>query len=391
MEPAHQAYEMSPNGYEEDISTQLIALGCSICGKPLRVPVSIERGWGPICDDRWMGGSGSARVWEQAVHDFDPEETAAAMRNASNMVPKRWVEPTKIARKGQELPDGTKAKGGEVLEAKPLKVRGLHDFWIARGGKPDSSRAKWRHDPEVRQTMLSNGIWYASRAVTFGYMEDVVSAEKVDPKWSVVASVQQFARAIGMNAVADRMTEFYAAKVVKVVAEKRKALGGKEPWKKTIIFEHVPPDHRVEKWDGRARRVVSAPAGPETIRLHVPWSPAFNDLAWTNKELFFAKSPKGRADKPYYWRYFRASALRQVVNVVQTIFGDQPCITRNMLTRADHEALERSLRGRVPVLDAVTQQVRYLPLADATRLQEATQVVTDKGSVKKGRYTILKE
>jgi hypothetical protein len=376
-------------GYETDVSTQLLRFDCAICGRPLRDPASLERGWGPVCDKKHMGGSGSKRVWEAMVHDLDLREAAAALADAPTIVPTRWVEPVINPRSGkpeiervfkakEELPDGTKARGGEILtRAEPLRVPSLRDYWKKIGGSPE--RGAWREDVEIRRTMVSRGIWYASRAVTFGYAEHVVTAEKVDPRWAVVASVQRFARAVGMPGVADRMTEFYGAKVMMIFREKvfKKTKKGDPPERREVfvktevVVERVHPDHPIR---GRA-------AGPGMMRIHTPFNDQWNRLASSNRDVFVAiekdvlrDARPHEASAPYYfWRYFRATNLRKVVNLVQEAYGERQAILRDMLSPAERDTFENQRRGKVLVADLQTQTARWFDPATAERLTAAVR------------------
>lgn len=342
-------------GYESDISTELLAVACTFCGKPLRVPESIERGYGPDCDANYMQGLGAEMVSAQMEALFDPEEAAAALRQAPDIVPTGWVEPTVVAKKGEpiETPEGlVEAKGGEILQSRPLDPGSLRDYWRKKGGDADDPSAPWRTDSGVRHALVSYGIWYASRAVTFGFDGNVSTAQKVDPRFLVVASVQRFARAVGLAGAADRMANFYAARISKVV--KAKVARVEKQLRDAIIFETgVPSDHRT--FSG-ARRGV----GPGMVRVHAPYSDQYNRLARENKDVFVAFEK----DKPYFWRYFRQGDLRKVINLLQECFGDKVSLTRPM--RTFQERVERSKLVRI--VDAWTGEVRLFRPEVAQRL-----------------------
>lgn len=332
-------------GYETDISTELLQVSCTFCGKPLRVPESIERGYGPDCDANYMDGLGAEMVSAKMEALFDPDEAAAALRSAPDLEPTGWVRPTRLAEAGDiiDTPDGQQtAKGGEILESVPLTPGSLRAYWASKGGDADSPSARWRTDPSVRHAMVSYGIWYASRAVTFGFEASESSAQKVDPRFLVVASVQRFARAVGLTAAADRMANFYAARISKVV--KAKLARVEKELRDAIIFEtSIPTDHRTF---AGARRGV----GPGMIRVHAPYSEQYNRLARENKDVFTAFEK----DPPYFWRYFHERDTRKVINLLQESFGDRPSITRKM--RSQQERMERSRLVRV--MDAWTGEVR---------------------------------
>lgn len=350
-------------GYEDDISTQLISMGCSICGRPLRDPNSIERGWGPDCDANYMFGTGTDRVSAQVEHLFDEEAAAEAIRSAPTVVPTRFVEPVRVAAKGDVATDGTVLKGGEILESRQLNIPGLREYWERKGGGADDPRAKWRHSPEVRREMVSNGVWYASRAVTFGYDEDVISAEKVDPKWLVLAAVQRFARAVGMPTVADRMTNFYGAKMRKFTEVRLKAADKRD----TIIFEHSVPASHV---------TFRSAVGPGVSRLHAPYNVQWNELVRSNRETFFAFEK----DPPYFWRYYRDGDVRRVVNMVQECFGDALSITRPAELAGDRMAKQRRRQNQAPIVDVWTGEVRWIPKSLLPNFADSARFLPLKGA-----------
>jgi hypothetical protein len=328
-------------GYESDIATELLAISCTFCGQPLRVPESIERGYGRDCDENYMMGMGTEMVLSQMRH-FNEAEALAAIESAPDVEPEGWIEPVRVAKKGALLHDGSKAKGGEVLESRPLRPGSLRSYWLSKG-------EDWRASVSARQQMVSYGIWYASRAVTFGFSGDQVENNKADPRFLVVASVQRFARAVGMHAAADAMANFYAARVVKVVEAKLKQVDAEE--RDAIIFEtNVPATHRPFR----------DPLGPGFIRIHAPYSDQFNRLARENHRVFraFEKDP------PYFWRYFHESSLREVVNICQAAFGDRMSITRSMVS-ASQRAAQRAM---VRVIDSWTGEIRLFDRATAKRI-----------------------
>lgn len=329
-------------GYETDIATGLLNVACTFCGKPLRVPESIERGFGPDCDLNYMMGSGAAGVVAKMEAYFDEAEAEAAIRTAPDTAPETWIEPIYVAKEGAMLEGGVLAKGGEILKSRPIRPGSLREYWLGKGDA-------WRTSIDARQQMVSYGIWYASRAVTFGFTGAEVSDEKVDPRFLVVAAVQRFARAVGMTAAADRMANFYAARVVKVIKAKLKARDKDE--RDAIIFEtDVPPSHRPFR----------NPVGPGMIRIHAPYSEQYNRLARENKKLFVAFEK----DPPYFWRYFHQSEIRHVVNICQSAFGDRPSITRPMRTLADRQRRHQMKR----IVDTWTGEVRLFPPDIARRL-----------------------
>jgi hypothetical protein len=343
-------------GYESDISTQMLAIRCTFCGKPLRVPESIERGYGPDCDAEYMGGMGEAMVAAQMEQLFDPGEAEAAMKEAPDIAPTGWIEPTEIATKGQIIEvDGeqVKAKGGEIVRSIPLNPGSLREYWERKGGGADDPHAPWRRDPEVRRQMVSYGIWYASRAATFGYSGAEVTADKVDPRWLVIAAVQRFARAVGLSNAANAIGNFYAARVVKVV--KARVARIEEEFRDAIIFEtDVPPGYRLY------RRT----AGPGVMRVHAPYNPEFNTLARTNSDVFFAWDK----DPPYYWRFFHRDHLRKVINILQQAYGDRPSLTRKYIEPDVRRRQLAEERRQVKVVDTFTGEVRLFPPDIARRL-----------------------
>ena len=352
---------MDANGYETDISTQLLRFPCGICGKPLRDPVSLERGWGPTCDDKYMGGAGGATVWARMESDFDEREAADALLSAPDIEPTRWMEPTgKISRrfkKGEALPNGETALGGEIeVPTKPLRPGSLKGYWSKKGGRGDDPHAAWREDVELRRTMVSNGIWYASRAVTYGFDQGTVTALKVDPRWLVLASVQRFARAVGLPGAADRMINFYGAKVVNIFKLSKAASKGSQ----VLVFETVPEDHVLLIWNPQTRRKEQKAVGPGVLRIHTPYSrdasQEWNRIAKANREIFFSFEK----DEPYWWRYFRRGDLREVVNMASSAFGDKLSITRPMVDKKERQAMDRKTSGMDLVVDLMTGEARYV-------------------------------
>lgn len=362
-------------GYESDISTQLLRFPCGICGTFLRDPTSLERGWGPICDGKYMGGAGGAAVFQRMVEEFDVTAAAEAIRSAPSFAPTGWMEPTgKIVRrfkKGDELPNGETAMGGEIeAPTRPLNPGSLRDYWIKRGGEPDDPNAAFKvpDDVELRRTMVSNGIWYASRAVTYGFQQDVVTAAKVDPRFLVLAAVQRFARAVGLPGAADRMVNFYGAKVVKLVKLTRQAALGNA----VILFEEVPDDYKLLMWNENTRRKEHTAVGPGVVRVHTPYvrsggSQEWNRLAKENRDIFFA----WEKDDPYWWRYFRTKDLRQVINIAQGAFGDRLSITRAMIPKREREEFQSTTARMDLVVDLQTGEARYVDKSAARKLNSS--------------------
>jgi len=154
-------------GWENAVSTKLLATHCAICGRPLRDPESIERGIGPDCNEK-LG--------------------------RPNMMP-TGVDPAGVAR---------------ALAMAPAVLR---EAWERIGGAADESDAAWRVSPETRRQMLSIGLHYGALAVSFGPAEASVVRGRVDSAKQCIAAVQGFAQAAGYDAVADRMREKYIEKL----------------------------------------------------------------------------------------------------------------------------------------------------------------------------------
>jgi hypothetical protein len=358
-------------GYESDISTGLLCIRCVFCGRELRRPESIERGSGDDCDAKYMWGMGADSVIGQMTHAFNEAEAEAAIATAPDVEPTHWIHPTRVAAEGQIVEvdrDGEKvsikAEGGEVLESTPLRPGSLRQYWLSKG-------EAWRTSIEARQAMVSYGIWYASRAVTFGFDSDQVLNEKVDPRFMVVAAVQRFARAVGLFRAAEAMAGFYAARVVKVVKAQLKAKLQEQAAaeRDAIVFEtDVPPQHRPYR----------DPVGPGMMRVRAPFSDQFNRLVRENKRVF----PTFEKDGKYFWRYFHESNLREVVNICQAVFGDRMTLTRPMQTAEMRAARSRLVR----VIDSWTGEVRLFPKATAERLVSTQPVPKKKGRL---RYQVL--
>lgn len=362
-------------GYESDIATTMLNLGCCFCNTPLRVPESIQRGYGPECDNKYMAGEGLAAVMRRMESMFDPKEAAEAIRSAPDVVPVGWIEPTKVAKKGDliEVPNENgepvrvQAGGGEILDGRPINPGSLREYFTKHGGDPDDPTAPWRTDAEVRRQLVSYGIWYASRAARWGFQGSQTTANKVDARFLVISAVQRFARAVGLPAVADQMANFWAARVVVSAKEVSRAVLGEraremeereELLKRAIIFEtDVPPAHPLY------RRT----AGPGMMRIHAPFNEEYNRLARENRDVFVAWEKEG----PYFFRYFHQKHLRKVINLCQSAFGDAvPSLTRPFRGKAEVEAQLARERNKVAIVDSWTGEVRLFDRQTATRLLE---------------------
>lgn len=339
-----------------DISTQLMNVSCAICGRPLRVPISIERGIGPECDNKVFGGGATETAAARAAALFDEKLAEETIESAPNVPPPEWGDPVRVASEGETLPDGSVATGGEVLEWRPIRVPGLRDYL-----KSKDPREEWRTDLQARLNLMSKALWYASRAVTFGFGQQEVSALKVDPAHEVVASCQRLARAFGLESCAYSMTHFYSARMLtlvkarleddlKLAAEIQKARA------EAIIFERVPASY----WPSGARQAV----GPGVMRLHAPYNPLYNDKARELRKVFFAFEK----DPPYFWRFFNTTHMAQVVNLLSAVFGDRKVISRDMITASQRKA-EVSKKNMVLIADVETGEVRYFSPDTAARFK----------------------
>lgn len=335
---------MLPNSYKEDLATQLMQVSCAICGRPLRVPMSVERGIGPECDEKVFGGGATEAATERAIALFDEKLAEETIEAAPNVPPPEWGDPIRIASEGDELPDGTIAKGGEVLEWRPIRVPGLRDYLRSK-----DPREEWRRDVHARFSLMSKALWYASRAVTFGFGQQQVSALKVDPAHEVVATCQRLARAFGLESCAYSMTHFYSARMLTLVKERVKGdLELQKARAEAIIFERVPATYR----PSGARQEV----GPGVMRVHAPYNTTYNEKARSLRGVFFAFEK----DAPYFWRYFRVKDMTPVVNLLSAAYGDRKCISRGMVTASQRKA-ETRRKDIVLIADVETGEVRYFP------------------------------
>ena len=347
---------MVPNSYALDISTQLMEVACAVCGRPLRAPISIERGIGPECDAKIYFGGATEAATERALALFDEHLAREVIESAPNVPPPEWGDPVRIASEGEQLPDGTTAKGGEVLEWRPIRVPGLRDYLKSRDPKEE-----WRRDLQARLNLMSKALWYASRAVTFGFGQQEVSALKVDPAHEVVATCQRLARAFGLESCAYSMTHFYSARMLTLIKTKlgddlKLATELQEARAKAIIFERVPPSY----WPSGARQEV----GQNVMRLHAPYDPAYNEKARELRGVFFTFEK----DPPYFWRFFNTKHMAQVVNLLSAVFGDRKVISRDMVT-ASQRKTEVSKRSMVLIADVETGEVRYFSPETAARFK----------------------
>lgn len=347
---------MIANGYETDISTRLLEVSCAICGRPLRAPISIERGIGPECDEKIYFGGATEAATERALSLFDESLAQETIESAPNIAPERWGTPIRVASAGEELPDGQVAKGGEVLEWQPIEVPGLRDYLREKDPRED-----WRTDVHARFNLISKALWYASRAVTFGFGQQVVSAAKVDPAHEVVATCQRLARAFGLESCAYSMTHFYSARMLTLVKARleddlQRAKELQEARSKAIIFERVPATY----WPLGARREV----GPDTMRLHAPYNVTYNEKVRELRGVFFTFEK----DPPYFWRFFHTKDMTQVVNLLSAVFGDRKCVVRDMVT-ASQRKTEVSKRSMVLIADVQTGEVRHFSPEDAARFK----------------------
>jgi len=337
---------MPPNSYATGLSTQLMEVSCAICGRPLRVPLSVERGIGPECDAKVYGGGAGIDAMHRVDKLFDEKLAEETIESAPNIPPEEWGDPVKIAREGETLPTGEVAKGGEVLEWKPIRVPGLKDYLRSK-----DPREEWRTDVQARLNLISKALWYASRAVTFGFGQQVVVAQKVDPTHEVVATCQRLARAFGLESCAYSMTHFYSARMLTLVkARLEDDLARESEIQKAraeaIIFERVPATY----WPSGARQEV----GPGVMRVHAPYNTTYNEKARSLRGVFFTFEKEA----PYFWRYFRTKDMTAVVNLLSAAYGDRKCISRDMVT-ASQRKTEMTQRVRVLIADVETGEVRY--------------------------------
>lgn len=285
--------------YEQELSTRMLGIHCIFCGRALRDPDSLERGWGPTCDQKYMGGMGTARVQKITETHLDVAQTVIAMQLAPKLAPTRWVTP-------KEIDDE-----GNILKAEPLVLPSLYDRWVELGGRPDDLQARWRTDREARRRMLSIGIWYASRAIRFGFDQDETVALRVDAAKLTLVAVQNFASAIGFETAAKQIADRYTSALER----------------EYVVFQKVEASHRPRFWGDRVGKwIEKPPVGPGVLRMHAPYNESYNRLARENSQLFFAAEKGEGEDKGKFWRYFKEKNLRDVVNMLQGVYGDAYCL-----------------------------------------------------------------
>lgn len=189
-------------GYEDAISTKLLATTCAICGLPLRDPASVERGVGPEC-------------WAKYFMADRPLPAAA---------------------------DADKMRAAMELAPEPLRGR-----WREVGGDPSDAHAPWATNPETRRKMVSLGLHHAAVAVSYGASAAETVAKGVDTAMLAITAVQNFAAAAGYQKTADRMAKEYGAKLEEQII----AFTRPDPKRPTTLAVHVPPN---ETWKGIARK-----------------------------------------------------------------------------------------------------------------------------------------
>ena len=226
-------------GYEDAASTKLLAQACIFCGRPLRDPESIERGYGPDCADKYWRPHG------EPPESLDVQVVQEAMRMA---------------------PD-------------PLKTR-----WRELGGDPEDTHAPWATSPFVRKSMLSVGLHHGALAVTYGGDQLKLVSERVDAALLVIAAVQNFALGAGYDHTAEQMQKRYTER-----------LKGQ-----LIIFERDKQK-------------------PSVMGVHTPRSDQWTRVGRENRDVFFRFEKKGWL----FFRYFHEAHLGRVVNLLQSVFGDQ--------------------------------------------------------------------
>ena len=175
-----------------------------------------------------------------------------------------------------------------------------------------ASRAAIKADlasaPEVfREDMEENGdltqpkpafdamlaaLWHAGMATEYGASAISTVADRVDEGKLVVAAAYNLILTLGYKEVAATLLGFQ--------------LGGP---KALIRFRDT---------------------GKGTIQVHTPYDEKWNSLARQNRKIFFvAPEKEGEGSNVYWWRTFHNGDLRQVVNLLQGVFGDQLTLGTN--------------------------------------------------------------
>jgi len=191
----------------------------------------------------------------------------------------------------------------KALEKPEEKARGVcPTCWTAIGGKkavaspnreqiqvvlaesPEVLRDEWTAlgdltKPAVASKAMDLGLLDAAEAVSFGADSWEVVAEKVDPAKQRVSAVYNMAKALGFDAVANRLLSFHF------------------PSDKLIRFKDV---------------------GRGAYDVHTPFNDAWNVWTRANSAMFLEKP---RKEGNFWWRRFHKGHFRDIVNALQGIFG----------------------------------------------------------------------
>jgi hypothetical protein len=157
-------------GYEQALSTKLLATHCIFCGRPLRDPQSVQRGYGPDCAEKYA---------QDFTHGYPPTDIDVAGTIAAL----------------EMAPD-------------PLKSR-----WRQMGGSTEDLSAPWMTDPEIRREMLSVGLHYGAMAVSYGSDQLKTVRERVDAAMLTIVALQHFADAVGYGVVAQKIRDRFLTRL----------------------------------------------------------------------------------------------------------------------------------------------------------------------------------
>lgn len=136
---------------------------------------------------------------------------------------------------------------------------------------------------DARTAMVMVGLKVASMAVSYGADGARTSVIRVDSAMLAVVCMHNFAKAAGWTNVSQSMYSRYHKELRSGVLRMKNA------------------EHR-----------------PGVIGIHAPYDEQWGTACYENPSLFLSSEKQ----PPYFWRYFHESDMRDVVNMLQSCFGD---------------------------------------------------------------------
>lgn len=145
-------------GYAHAVTAHMAPSHCSICGRALVDADSVQRGYGPICAEKYMRPM-------RATGPLSP----ALLAKAHEMAPER-------------------------LRKRLLAVAPLRDW----------------EDPDVRHKLVNVAVYHASIATSYGDSAKSIQENGIDISHVVVAAVQTLVRGAGYDQLAERLITTHA-------------------------------------------------------------------------------------------------------------------------------------------------------------------------------------